>query len=257
MTTADSRSDAAFDAQVRAAPFIFTGRIVKSQGSTVGMLEGQPGVGTVKVDTVLRSPVVVEPLEGRTLTMRFGEGKATKAGTRAMFYATGWLYAEGIAVVELARAALPKNVAVMRERVVAAGLRVHDEPLVERLRHAALVVTGRVDRTAPRSADERQPTSEHAPLWQAAEIAVERTEKGRLRERTLIAYFPASFDEYWLDVAKLEPGMRGTFLLHRESQGKRSRFPAPGPALMHALDFQPTAQTERVRLLLKLAAEQE
>lgn len=257
MVTAESRPDDALDAQVRAAPFIFTGRIVKPQGSTVGMLEGQPRVGVVKVETVLRGPLVVGPLEGRTLTLKFADGKPTKLGTRAMFYAASWLYAEGIAVVELARAALPKNMDLTRARIVAAGLRVHDEPLVERLRQAELVVTGRVERTAPPSGDERPANSEHDPLWRPAVIAIEHTEKGHLREHSLIAYFPASLDEYWLEVAKLEPGIQGTFILHREAQGKRARFPAPGPALMHALDFQPAAQTERVRLLLKLAAERE
>jgi hypothetical protein len=254
MVTARFQELDPLDAQVRMAPFIFTGRILKAEGSTVAQVAAQAGVGVVKVDAVLRSPAVLGRLEGRSITLRFADGKATKPGTRAMFFASSWVYADGLAVAEVGRSALPKDVRLMRALITAAELRVIDEPLLQRLRLALLVVTGRVESTRQPMVDESHARSEHDPLWQIAEIAVEHAEKGALREARLTVAFPSSLDEYWLDVAKLVPGLRGTFILHQELDKKRVRFRAPAPALMHALDFQPTNQIERVRLLLKLLA---
>jgi hypothetical protein len=254
MVTARFQELDPLDAQVRMAPFIFTGRILKPEGSTVAQVAGQAGVGVVRVDAVLRSPAVLGQLEGRSITLRFADGKPTKPGTRAMFFASSWVYAEGLAVVEVGRAAVPKDIRQTRALITAAELRVSDEPLLQRLRQALLVVTGRVELTRQPPVDESHARSEHDPLWQIAEIAVERTEKGALREPRLEVSFPSSLDEYWLDVAKLVPGQKGIFILHKEANKKRTKFPAPAPALMHALDFQPTNQIERVRLLLKLLA---
>src|ERR1039457_659304 len=138
MVTARFQELDPLDAQVRMAPFIFTGRILKAEGSTVAQVAAQAGVGVVKVDAVLRSPAVLGRLEGRSITLRFADGKATKPGTRAMFFASSWVYADGLAVAEVGRSALPKDVRLMRALITAAELRVIDEPLLQRLRLALL-----------------------------------------------------------------------------------------------------------------------
>ncbi|MFP3556908.1 hypothetical protein SB861_40275 [Paraburkholderia sp. SIMBA_049] len=246
------------DAQVADAPFVFTGRVVEPEGSTIAALKGHANIGIVKVDTVFRAPASLGPLTGRLLTMQFARGKQPKAGTRALFYAASWLFAESIAVIERGRTAPPKDEKSMLATVAAAELRLHDEALMERLRSAVCVVTGTVAQTEDTVVGEvRGFRSEHDPLWWQAEITVDQVEKGKLREPYLIVYFPSSLDEFWLDVPKLYPGQRGTFLLHHATLGKAARFEPPGPAIVHALDVQPSAHTERVRTLLKVISSRE
>ena len=191
------------------------------------------------------------------LTVRFAEGKPSKAGARALFYAGSWLYAEGIAVVERSRSAAPKDDKEMLARVAAAELRLHDDELLNRLRLATLVLSGLVEETEVYERTEGGRRSEHDPVWWRARVVVEHADKGKLREPRLAIYFPSSLDEYWIDVPKLHPGQRGTFILHRTATGKSARFAPPGPAILDALDYQPQVQTERVRSLLKLGSLQE
>lgn len=245
------------DPFVAGAQFIFTGRVVKPVGSTVSALAGRADVGVVKIEAVFRGPATLGPLKGKLLTVRFAEGKPSKVGTRALFYAGSWIYAEGVAVVERSRSAPPKDDKEMLARVAAAELRLHDDKLLSRLRLATIVLSGLVEETEVYERTEGGRRSEHDPVWWRAWVVVEHADKGRLREPRLAIYFPSSLDEYWIDVPKLHPGQRGTFILHRTATGKSARFAPPGLAILDALDYQPQVQTERVRSLLKLGSVQE
>lgn len=254
MATASSRPDNRFAELVRSAPFIFSAQIVKPGASTVATLAPTERLAVVKVNTVFRAPPLLGPLEGKQLTIQLASGKPMKAGSRALFYAMSWLYGDGIAVVEVARSDVPKDATDVLARVAQVELRLEDDKLAMRLKRAALVISGMVAGTSPVEPEGRGPRSEHDPIWWQAEIAVDRTEKGKSRGTRVEVYFPASLDEYWIDVPKLEPRQRGVFILHQETEGRRARLQPPGPALLDALDFQPAAHLERVRALLKLAS---
>ena len=247
MTTASRQRDLRFAEQVRTAPFIFTGQVVTPGATTLAALAPDERLAVVRIDTVFRAPAVLGPIEGKRVTIQLARGRPMKAGARALFYATSWLYAEGIAVVELAREPVPRNPKDVLARVAQAELRLEDDKLGVRLRRAELVVSGVVGETGPLEGERAAPRSEHDPVWWRADIAVERIEKGQADGTRVTAFFPSSLDEYWLDTPKLVPGQRGVFILHRE----KGRMPAPGPALLDPLDFQPPGHLERVRAALK------
>ena len=255
MATARQQADARFDEQVQAAPFIFTGQIVKTGAAAIAALTPDERLAIVRVDTVLRAPPLLGALRGKRITIQLIARRPMKAGAKALFYATSWLYGDGIGVVEVARESVPKDAKAMLTAVAQAELRIEDGKLSARLQNAELVITGMIETTEPVEHDEREPRSEHDPLWWRADIAIDQVEKGRLREARHSAYFPASLDTYWLDVPKLQRGQRGTFILHRHAEGKRARMAPPGPALLDPLDYQPPSQVERVRALLKLASD--
>ncbi|HYR91648.1 MAG TPA: hypothetical protein VE422_46780 [Terriglobia bacterium] len=248
------QADARFEEQVRSAPFIFSGQIVKPGASTVATLPPNDRLAIVKIDTVFRAPAVLGSLTGKRITVQIAAGKPMKTGAKALFYATSWLYGDGIAVVEVARADVPKDKKDMLARVAQAEIRLEDNKLTDRLSRADLVVSGIVADTRPVDRERPEPRSEHDPVWWQADIAVDRMEKGKVQSVIVLAYFPASLDEYWLDVPKLQPRQRGVFILHRGADDKRTILQPPGPALLHPLDFQPAVQLDRVRALLKLAS---
>lgn len=254
MTAPVTPADARFVERVRSAPFIFAGRIVKRGASTMAMVEPNDQVAVVAVDSVFRAPPVLGRLEKTRVTVQLAPGRTASAGDRILFYATSWMYGDGLAVVEVAREALPKDLAATRARVARAELAIEDEKLAARLRAAATVVSGAVLATRPLEESIRGHRSEHEPVWWLADVAVDHYEKGRGGEPRITVVFPSSVDEYWLDVPKLEAGDRGVFLLHQRAQGKKDRFPPPGPALLDPLDFHALTQLERIRALLKLNA---
>jgi hypothetical protein len=254
MLPEEGSSDARFVERVRSTPFIFVGRIVKRGAATMDIEPGDRTAVVVVVDTVLRAPAVLGRLERKRITVLLAAGKPARPGLRALFYATSWLYGDGIAVVEVAREAAPRDAATALARVARAELAIEDARLAERLRHADLVILGSVLETAPIGRELRGPRSEHDPVWWRAELVVDAVEKGRLKQPQLSVFFPSSLDEYWLDVPKLQPSQRGVFLLHRGGEGKRNRFPPPGLAMLDPLDSHPPTQHERIRALLKLIA---
>lgn len=257
MAMGPSPSDQRFSARVASAPFIFSGRIVKTGAATVAMLEPTAQVAIVAVDAVFRAPAVLGRLEGQRLTVRLAGAKPARLGDRALFYATSWLYADGIAVVEVGREGVPKDSGKMLARVARAELAIEDDRLAARLGIAELVVVGMVAGIASSDVDQEGPRSEHDPVWWRADLAVERVVKGRWREALVAAFFPSSIDEYWLDVPKPQVRQRGVFLLHRRTEGKRGRFRPPGLTLLDQLDLQPLSHLERVGALVKLTTAKE
>jgi hypothetical protein len=246
-------SDAQFIERVRSAPYVFSATVVKTGASTVSALPAADNLALLKVDSVARAPAVVGELKGRRLTLR--QASALKVGDKAVFYAAGWLYGDGLALVETAREALPKTERDWVERIARAELWLADERMASRLRDAETVLAGTVEHCEPAQGSKDEPyspRSEHDPLWWRARIAVNQVAKGRSREPVVEAFFPSSLDEYWLDVPKLQPGQRGVFLLHRRAAGRKETMQPPGPALTDALDFQLPTQAERLRSLLKL-----
>ena len=254
MATANTQADARFAELVRTAPFIFTAQVVQLGATSVAGLAPNERLAVVKVDSVFRAPPVLESLKNKRVTIQLGGQKSLKAGEKALFYATSWLYGDGVAVVEVARERVPSDLKSLAARVAQVELRFEDEKLNERLHRAEIVITGLVEKVGPIDQDVGSRRSEHDPLWWRAEIAIDHVEKGKAQDMRVTAYFPSSLDEYWLETPKLHADQRGTFILHREAEGKRARMQPPGPALLDPLDFQPLAQTERVRAMLKLAS---
>ena len=255
MATAKRQASGSMLERVRLAPFIFTAQVVKQSATTVAALQPDERLVIVKVEQVFRAPAVLGSLEKKRITVRLASDRPLKVGSKTLFYATSWLFGEGIAVVELGRDKAPADRVAMLASVARSELQLEEDRLAVRVRSADLVISGWVDRTEPVEGSQRRGLrSEHEPLWWRADIAIEHTEKGRSTDARQVAFFPSSLDEFWLDVPKLQAGQRGVFILHRKTEGKRASMQPPGPALLDALDFQASAHVARVRALLKLVS---
>lgn len=254
MAKSSQVSDARLVEQVRTAPFIFTGRVMQPGGSTVREIAPAPGLAVLRLEEVFRAPATLGDLKGTRLTIQLAGTRPLEKGASALFYATSWMYSDGLAVVELGREVVPRDPTALHERVARAEVQAEDGKLVARLQRAELVVSGMVERVSLLESQRTSFTTEHDPQWWQAELLLDRVEKGQVKEPRVTIVFPASLDEYWIDVPKLQEGQRGVFLLHRDAEGKRSRMRPPTLAILDPLDVHPMVQGERVRALLKLAA---
>lgn len=228
------------------SPFIFSGTVERTTAATVPSVRVDDATAVVRIERVFRAPEVVGDQTGRTITIQLRKPDV-KRGARALFFATGWLYGESIAVMEEGRASAD-DADKIAEQLGNAELRVTETELVERIAAASLVVVGKVARIAPPRQPERIGESEHEPGWFVAEIEVESVEKGRhpANEPVRLA-FPTSDDIQWYWRPKPQPGQEGVWILHKEL------LPGLPPETFTALDprdFQRRDQLEHVRSLV-------
>ena len=165
MITPESQLDARFFEKVRGAPFIFTGKVLKTGATTLSQLPPDPRLAVVRVEAVFRAPPVLGPLKGKRVTVQLTAERRAKSGELALFYATSWLYGDGIAVVEIAHEVAPKDPGAMIARVSRAELWLEESKLGARLKQAELVLSGMVDKTGPVETAGRGFKSEHDPMW--------------------------------------------------------------------------------------------
>ena len=236
------------DSLVR-SPFIFSGTVQRTAAATVPSVPVDDATAVVRVERVFRAPELVGDQTGRRITIQLRKPDV-KRGSRAIFFATGWLYGESIAVVEVGRAS-EDNMDKLAEQLENAEARADESELLERIAAASLVVVGKVARIAPPRKPERFGESEHEPRWFVAEIEVESVEKGRhsANEPVLLA-FPTSDDIQWYWRPKPQPAQDGVWILHRE------QLPGLPPGTFTALDprdFQRRDQVEHVRDLVTRA----
>jgi hypothetical protein len=101
------------------------------------------------------------------------------------------------------------------------------------------------------------PISEHDPHWHDAVVNVTSSDKGAPQKQIVVRY-PDSNDVMWYHVPKLRPGMTGTFLLHAAGSPAAAIAPAalaaapaaPHFMMLHAEDFVPHDQADRVRAMI-------
>jgi len=228
------------------APFIFSGTVERTAAATVPAVPVDDATAVVRVDRVFRAPDVLGDQTGRSITIQLRKPDV-KRGARALFFASGWLYGESIAVTEEGRA--PEDDAdKIAQQLEKAEQRAAESELLERVAAASLVVVGKVGGLAPVRKPERIGESEHDPDWFVAEIAVESVEKGRhpAGEPVLLA-FPTSDDVQWHWRPKPQPSQEGIWLLHKP------QFPDLPPRVFTALDhldYQRPDQLEHVRALV-------
>lgn len=225
--------------------FIFTGSVERARGTTVTAISADAQVGIVRIDEVFVAPEVLGRLEGREITVRFAV--ETKEGEYALFFANGWLYGDGIAVIEVGRA-MPEEMDAIRHQIDRVRERADERALLNRIRDAQLVVHGRVMRIRPLEG-EPDGESEHDPQWFIAELQVESVEKGRHpRTEPVLVAFPTSRDVMWYRQPRAEAGQDGIWILRRERiRGLPSDvYTAPEPH-----DVQPRHQLEYMQTLIK------
>jgi hypothetical protein len=237
------------DGLARRSTFIFSGTVERTAAATLATVPVDDATAVVRVDRVFRAPEILGDQTDRRITVQLLK-MDVKEGTRALFFANGWLYGDGIAVTEVGRTSLDDS-DELGKQVKRAELRAEERELLERIAKASLVVVGRVGRIVPQRKREGSGDSEHEPHWFVADLEVESVEKGRhARAKPAPLAFPASDDVQWYWRPKPQPGQDGIWILHREP------FPGLPKAAFTALDprdFQPRDQLEHVRRLIARA----
>src|SRR5262249_44991417 len=150
-------------------------------------------------------PETLAGFKGKEITVRLRQPNSATVGEQAVFYTNGWIYGQGLAVVEVGRAdAARAN--QLRPQITAALEKNRDKDLQERLARADLVVAGKVTATRPHGQTDATPQSEHDPQWWEATVAVDAPVLRGNAGATVTVLFPSSKDEMWTDAPKFQPG---------------------------------------------------
>jgi hypothetical protein len=235
---------------VQQAPFIFAATVVKLGVATVPNFEVQAGTVVVRVNRVLRTPEVVGNLSGKEITVQLKDPQGVKVGDEAIFFARGLVYAESIAVGEVAprQTITELGRAEQVARVTDVVGRLPDLQVQAHAVEADLVIVGKVISVRLVTAQTGGPVTHHDPNWQEAVVEVESVEVGSLDQKSVVFLFPSSQDVKWHQVPKFQVGMEGVFLLHRR---QIEELKQECNVVLDPLDFQPRSRLEGIRRALK------
>ena len=230
---------------LRQSELVFRATVEKTGASTMPEVPASDRTLVVLVTQVLRSPEVLRLLAGRSITV-LATDTALRPGQDVVFFATGWLYGQSLAVIEISRQTAAAEFASLPQQLAADAQAASDQALTDRLRGAALVVSGRVAQTTAIPVPPLT-ESEHTPYWTEAMVEVASVEKGTPPGPTVPVLYAASHDIMWNHAPKLQVAQEGVFILRSGPVDGLDRvaFTALDP-----LDVHPTAALARVRRLI-------
>ena len=227
--------------------FVFRGRIVSSGATTMPQVAATSLTAVVLVEEVYQAAEAIRNVNGREITVALRQ-RAIE-GRSYVFFTNVVLYGTSLAARETGRLAAGQNRESARKQVDAAFQEKEDRALRQRIARAALVVAGKVIRTAPMPRDPRWPESEHDPQWWTAVVRVDATAKGQSPSELTIV-FPNSRDEDWIDAPKFTPDQEGVWILQQDTKEKVAPvFAVRGLTALDPRDFQPREAWEKVRRL--------
>jgi hypothetical protein len=238
------------DGLVRRSSLIFSGKVLKVRASAMPGVPVNDKTVIVAVEELFTPTGFLGDLTKTNITVQLTQSPPIQVGERAVFFTNGWIYGEGVAVVEVSHLRLEGDTSAVRRAINEAMKRSEDRKVRDRLERANLVIVGRVLETRPVK-DYQGPISEYAPEWWEAVIAVEAVKKGKLQDEQLVILFPASLDEVWIDSPKFERGQEGVWILQRDQQEKGSpMMRLPGYTALDPLDFRLKEQLDYLTKLL-------
>jgi hypothetical protein len=210
-------------ALVRESNIVFVGTVVRVGATSFPAVPVSARSLVVHVEGVLDKPAAVRLAVGDSVTVEARRDSAWQEGTRAIFYTTGWIFGQGVAVREVGHETMPAqlsaaDLAQRRTTFQELQRQVSDSTLQARIRAADMIVVGRVEtiRAPTMMAQLHRRITEHDADWQEAIIVVDSMLKGPASQRVVVR-FPASLDIAWHRLPKFTAGEEGTFLLQRDS----------------------------------------
>ncbi len=222
------------------AKFIFRATVERVAAATLPEISDVSNCIVVKVSEVVSAPPGFTDWTGKSITVAVRDINSQKPETEKLFYTNGWLYGQSLAVVEVHST---ESREVSNEEVLAGVNKAQDDGVRERLKRAALVISGEVVRL---SDPEKQPVdSEHDPYWVTAEIQTEEVLKGSAEGSTITFRFPSSYDIMWQYAPKFKVGDKGIWLLQR-APNQETIF-----SITEEQDFYPIERKEYIQSLLK------
>ena len=194
------------------AEFVFVGTVQRVGETSLAEVGKSENMMVVRIDNVLTVPVAVPLRPNDKVTVAVIQPSAFAVGTQAVFYAKGWLYGSGVALIELAHED-PQPAAALTQ----ARLDIHDARFAARIRSSDMVVLGTVQETraAPAEGGKKRIT-EHDPMWKEAVVKVTTGIKGATANEIIVVRFPASMDVAWYRAPKLKKGQKATLFMKRD-----------------------------------------
>jgi len=231
----------------RQAGFVFVGTVERLGAVSMRGVSASPTTAVVGVDHVVSAPAEFSGDLGRTVTVDL-TSRDLMEGDSATFFATSWIYGDGLALREIGHTG-HTDPGEVTELVAAASQDIDEDELRQRVERAALIVLGRVARIeeTPASQVGREPTSEHEAHWWIAWIDADELLKGRRRGAIELA-FPTSKDVAWYGAPRPEANQRSVWLLHREDH---HGLPKGAYVALDPHDVQPPAMATHIRELVK------
>jgi hypothetical protein len=237
----------------------FTGVVSQAGATAVSDVVPDDRTVIVEIEEVLKAPPAIGLVPGARVTVQLSPDLPTlPPGERAVFFATGWVYADAVAVKEIGR--LPAD-SVIEPAISAGGpAEMASRPRAEVLRDdlaqtevlaharaAAAVVRGKV--VALSEVPGPVPPREHAPRLWVAVLAVDVVEKGEIPAAAgelakVSVSYPNSQDIRWRDALKPKANQAGLWLLHPPEPGWEEAAPF---CVLHRIDLQPSIQLDFLR----------
>jgi hypothetical protein len=226
------------------AGYVFVGTVERLGAVAMQGVEASDSTAVIRVDHVVHAPPELGGRLGPRLTLDLA-GPGLKEGDTVTFFATSWVFGEGLALREIGHAPVT-DAAEASGLVTAADSSIHDDALRDRVSRASLAVLGTVASIQqPPETAQRVIRSEHEAIWWVAEIDVEETLKGR-RPRGLRLAFPTTRDVAWYGAPRPQANQHAVWLLHKE---EHEGLPRGAYVALDPRDVQPASAAERVRQL--------
>ncbi|MER9227044.1 hypothetical protein NKI39_15660 [Mesorhizobium sp. M0664] len=258
------------------AAFAFRGTVKQKGAANLKAITDTSRTAVVTVDEIVRSPSALAGFVGHDVTVQLAANEQVRNGERGVFYVTGFVFGETLAVQSVGHDSVPAA-----QLMVAASVRAADgDPTRafrqtkarERAKRAPVVVTGKVVAVGLADSEPTPVTaaavtsrrvSEHEPFWREAIVQVQTVHKGAVPSQQVVLRFPGSSDVRWHLSPKFQAGQEGVFSLHTDQVSSRLQF---GPAAasmaatataftaLNSADFQPADHEAEVAAVLSAAA---
>jgi hypothetical protein len=211
-------------------------------GTVMGPASADAAVET-RVETALRSPEQLGPLDGTVVTLVQGQDGGLSADDRYIFFTQTQLLGERLTLREIGRVRVAAAEALSKE-LQESDQRLERSQLTARLEAADAVVVGRVTDVQRDIPAPSVPVSEHDPQWMRATIEIEDVLAGALDAKEFVLVFPGTMDIAWVGVARPKQGQQAVWLLTADPE-------LGGYKALDPRDVQPLQRTDEIRRLLQ------
>ncbi len=230
-------SPATLDELATNANIIFVGTVTGPGASSA------EGAVEARIETTLKAPVQLGPLDGALVILVQGQAGALAANDRYVFFTQTQLLGDRLTLREIGRTQAAAAGALSKE-LQESDRRVERLQLSTRLKAADAVIVGRVMTVQRDMPEPAVPVSEHDPQWMRATIEVEDVLSGAVNAKELALVFPGTMDVAWVGVPRPEEGQQAVWLLTSDPDLGAYKVLDP-------LDVQSVQRTDEIGSLLQ------
>jgi hypothetical protein len=254
------------------AAFVFRGRVKQKGAANLKAVTSTSRTAVVTVEEIVRAPPALVGFVGHDVTVQLADDEQVGNGEKAIFYVTGFVFGESLAVQSLGHDPVPAAGPMVAASALAAGgdptRAFRQTKARQRAEGAPVIVTGKVvavgladSQTTPLTAAAvtSQRVSEHEPFWREAVVEVQTVHKGAVPSNQLVLRFPGSTDVRWRRAPKFQAGQEGVFSLHHDEVTSQPQLGTAAASMaasataytaLGSADFQPADHEAEVAAVL-------